>query len=85
MDLWLSQAMHAQQAALQGSRVLVLGSSSPWVEAAALAHGAKEVVTVEYNQLTYEHPGISTVTPHALFAQTNMYALTACASAKLLP
>jgi SAM-dependent methyltransferase len=44
-----------------GGRVLVVGSMSPWVEALFLASGASEVVTIEYNELTIEHPRARTV------------------------
>ena len=45
------------------STVLVLGSQEPWYEALLLAWGAGRVVTLEYNNLTYSHPQLSTVTP----------------------
>ena len=45
------------------STVLVLGSQEPWYEALLLAWGAGKVVTMEYNNLTYSHPQLSTVTP----------------------
>lgn len=60
---WLSAALGA--APLRGARVVVFGSSSPLVETLALAHGAAAVTTVEYNNLTYEHAALTTVTPHA--------------------
>jgi hypothetical protein len=43
------------------SRVLVVGSMEPWVEALFIHLGASEVVTLEYNQLTYQHPRAKTV------------------------
>ena len=43
-------------------RVLVFGSTSPKYEALCLALGAAHVTTVEYNQLTYEHDRITTLT-----------------------
>ena len=48
---------------LKGGRVLVLGSKRPWVEACALAAGAKSVVALEYDQINSQHPDITTVTP----------------------
>ena len=41
----------------------MFGSTSPWYEAMGLSAGAKKVITVEYNQLNYEHPDIFTTTP----------------------
>ena len=43
------------------------------IEATALVYGVSEVVTVEYNQLTYEHPNMTTVTPQQLFEPTESY------------
>lgn len=37
---------------LDGSSGLVVGSMKPWVEVMALRHGAKKILTVEYNTLT---------------------------------
>eukprot|EP00808_Paulinella_micropora_P004912 g72237.t1 len=48
---------------LSQARVLVVGSEEPWVEAACLASGAREVVTLEYGTIHSEHPQISTMLP----------------------
>jgi len=48
---------------LKDCDVLVLGSQDPWYESILLAHSAKTVVTMEYNNLTYQHPQILTTTP----------------------
>ena len=58
---WLFEALK-QHPIAKGSRGAVYGSIEPWYEAIALAHGAESVVTVEYNELTYDWPGMSTVT-----------------------
>ena len=50
------------------SSVLVLGSQEPWYESLLLAWGAGSVVTMEYNNLTYAHPQLSTVTPRAFLS-----------------
>jgi hypothetical protein len=42
-------------------RGLVIGSMEPWIEAWLLHLGFKEVVTSEYNQLSYMHPAIITI------------------------
>lgn len=47
---------------LTGKRVIVFGSTAPRFEALCLARGAATVVTVEHNQLTYEHPQLQTMT-----------------------
>eukprot|EP00945_MAST-04E_sp_MAST-4E-sp1_P000097 g97.t1 len=48
---------------LTGATIAVFGSSNPWYEAMGLGAGAKQVVTIEYNQLHYDHPDIFTTTP----------------------
>ena len=59
---------------LKGGRVLVIGSERPWVEACALAAGAKSVVTLEYGKITSQHPDVSAFTPEEFkkqyFAET---------------
>ena len=58
------QALQAARAWLQPhSTALVLGSQEPWYETLLLAWGASRVVTLEYNNLTYAHPLLQTVTP----------------------
>lgn len=42
-------------------QVCVFGSTNPWVEAAAIYMNASMVTTVEYNNLTYEHDHIRTI------------------------
>ena len=49
---------------IRGSRVLVIGSQRPWIEAICLLLGAKEVVTLEYGKIVSTHPKIKTLTPH---------------------
>ena len=41
-----------------GRRALVIGSVNPWIEAILLAIGAKHVTTLEYNQITSNHPQV---------------------------
>lgn len=48
---------------LNKHRVLVIGSESPWVEAAALSVGASEVVTLEYGSIHSTHPQVKTMLP----------------------
>jgi hypothetical protein len=40
--------------------VVIFGSTEPWYESIALAFGARSVVVVEYNNLTY-----GTIIPHS--------------------
>ena len=45
-----------------GKTILVLGSNIPWYEAILLSFGAKDIVTLDYNKLQWDHPEITTVT-----------------------
>lgn len=64
-EQWLYLLIAARQSivcqTMQNGIVAVIGSASPWVEALSLVAGAAEVVTVEYNSLTYDHPQITTI------------------------
>ena len=51
---------------LKGKRVAVLGSQTPWVEAAVLGAGAASVLTVEYQAITCEDHRIEVTTPSAV-------------------
>ena len=51
---------------------VVFGSTHPWYESLLLAMGASHVTTVEYNNLTYSHPLISTTKP-SLLDQTSSF------------
>ena len=59
---WLTEVI-AREA--PGASVVVFGSIEPWVETLALAAGATNVMTVDYNRLTFEHPKMSTTTVSA--------------------
>ena len=50
---------------VNGARVLVIGSLTPWLEACILLCGAREVVTLEYSEIKSEHPQLKTFTPNA--------------------
>jgi len=60
---------------VSGHRVLVIGSQSPWVEALVLAAGARHVWTLEYAQLTTDHPKVTTLTPPQFLEQGRKGAL----------
>lgn len=63
-----------------GDRVGVVGSMSPRYEAACLALGAKETVTIEYNRLVFDHPSMRTTTPDEFFATEETFDLLIMAS-----
>ncbi len=42
----------------QDKRVLVIGSTNPWVEVLVLSRGATDIVTVDYQRLTVDHPKV---------------------------
>ena len=48
---------------IQGSRVLVIGSEKPRLEAICLLLGAKIVVTLEYGPILSTYPNLQTLTP----------------------
>jgi hypothetical protein len=83
-DLWLLESL--EQFSVEGADVAVVGTMEPWVESWCIAFGAKSVTTIEYNNLTIDHPGITTVTA-ARFAELQSEAaldpITEDGSAKL--
>jgi hypothetical protein len=46
-----------------GTRGLVLGTESPWLEATLLSHGANHIVTVEYRSILSQVASITTLLP----------------------
>lgn len=48
---------------VSGHNVLVIGSTTPWVEAIALAQGARHVWTLEYANILTNHDRVTTLTP----------------------
>lgn len=67
-DTFLYEALRKYPVA--GQHVLIIGSTTPWYESVCIAHGAASCTTIDYNQLHYEHPQITTVTL-AEFAATS--------------
>eukprot|EP01038_Epipyxis_sp_PR26KG_P005796 gene5796-8000_t len=63
-DQWVHYAMYHYRNFINGSQVCVFGSAEPWVEAAAIALGAANITTIEYNNLTYNHPSIKTISKY---------------------
>jgi hypothetical protein len=47
----------------RNARVLVIGSTSPWVEACVIEAGAKEIVTLEYGAINSIHPQLKNMVP----------------------
>jgi len=64
----LFSALQSIRHIVRGGTVLVMGSQEPWYEAVVLAYGAKQVVTLEYNNLTYAHEQLLTTTPDRFHA-----------------
>jgi hypothetical protein len=58
---WIYYALLNYTIDLQNSSIAIIGSTSPWVESLVLSLGASHVTTLEYNQLTYDHPQITTI------------------------
>ncbi|KAH9254013.1 hypothetical protein BASA81_007888 [Batrachochytrium salamandrivorans] len=52
-----------QQQAVQGKRVLVVGTEKPWLEAVLLSLDAASVTTLEYGTIISAHPALHTMTP----------------------
>jgi len=48
---------------MQGVGVVVVGSVVPWYEVLALEFGAARTLTLEYNQLSHDHPAMESQTP----------------------
>lgn len=48
---------------IKGKRGVVLGSQSPWLEAALLAAGASHMTTIEYAPKSTDHPQMTILTP----------------------
>lgn len=43
--------------------ILVIGSTTPWIESILLYEGAKNITTIEYNPYPTSHPSIKTISP----------------------
>lgn len=51
-------------ASVANAHVAVFGATEPWVECMCVAAGAASVTTIEYQELIYEHPRLSTIRVH---------------------
>ena len=61
---WIFYALKRYQTSIINSNVVVFGSTEPYIETAVLGLGATQVTTVEYNNLTYIHPQITTISKY---------------------
>lgn len=52
-----------------GSKGLVIGSLKPWAEAALLAKGAIHLTSVDFVNISTDHPQITTIRPDELYLQ----------------
>jgi hypothetical protein len=48
---------------IAGKNGIVLGSMNPWAEGQLIAAGANHVTTIEYLELTTDHPRLTTLHP----------------------
>eukprot|EP01031_Cornospumella_fuschlensis_P046915 gene46915-57443_t len=60
------EALEQYSNIIKGKKGLVVGSQTPWAEAALLNHGAAELVTVEYLTIDSAHPLVYTMHPRVL-------------------
>lgn len=58
---WIYFALHKYMSTIRNASVAVFGSAEPYVEVACLEVGARHVTTIEYNNLTYMHDKITTI------------------------
>jgi len=54
---------------IDGKRVAVVGTLTPWAEAMLVNLGARSVTTIEYTKLVIEHERVSTITPYRIAEQ----------------
>ena len=57
----LYETLNLHRKEIEGKRVLVVGSETPWVEAIILAVGAKHILTLDYNKIQPSHPQVSMI------------------------
>lgn len=48
---------------IRGKVGIVIGSETPWAEAALLNHGAEKIITIEYMEITTNYPALATYHP----------------------
>ena len=62
------EIFHQVRERFRNASVAVLGSTQPWYEAMALTEGARRVVTIQHNAVSYRHPALHAYTHRAFFA-----------------
>jgi len=62
----LKSALLKYKHIIQGKRVAVIGTQTPWAEAMLVNLGAQSVITIEYGKLSIEHEKITTTTPYRI-------------------
>ena len=66
IEKFVQNHLPSEELPFKGSRVLVVGSQSPWLEALLLENGAGHVTTLDYVKINCDHPNITTITPDEL-------------------
>ena len=62
------ETFHQVREGFRNASVAVLGSTQRWYEAMALTKGARRVVTIQHNAVSYRHPALHAYTHRAFFA-----------------
>lgn len=60
-DLVARALFEGGASAVKDADVVVFGATDPWVECLSVAAGAKSVLTIEYQNLTYQHASMRTM------------------------
>lgn len=60
---WCDIAMKKYSSVIEGKSCAVIGSQTPWAEAALFNHGAANVTTIEYMKIKTNYPGLITYHP----------------------
>lgn len=63
---WVHYALLLAADRIHNATIGVFGSMDPWIEVSLIALGARRVITIEYNRLTYAHPLITTLSKRDL-------------------
>lgn len=60
-DTWLYSCL--DKYSIKDKSVVIIGSEKPWYEGICLHYGCKDITTIEYNKITFDHPNIKFMTP----------------------
>lgn len=61
---WVQYSLYMMRDLLENKKAAVYGSMEPWLESFLIGLNVSVVYTIEYNNLTYEHPIVTTVAGH---------------------